>query len=58
MHNLILLLFLLAGGLTLSGIVARHPPSVASTSGPSGRATGLRPSNRIVMPDRAVPWMS
>ena len=25
---------------------------------PPGSAVGLRPSNRIVMPDRAVPWMS
>ena len=34
------------------------PPRVCSIDGPSGSATGLRPSNRIVAPDRAVPWMS
>ena len=43
---------------SFSGSTARQPPSVASTSGPSGRAVGLRPSNRMDSPDRAVPWMS
>ena len=37
---------------------ARQPLSVGSIAGPSGSATGFLPSNRIVAPERAVPWMS